>query len=144
MQLYVTAVKPEFIEAKVLPEYTLHKVAFDKNTYTHLSKLHLQTRDLDKVIAMFDQSQEKGLQPTWRLLSNFLEAGLRKNDPEIIIHALTKFVEQKLEPHPRALKLLGNIRHMPDEIYVILRKYFPRYGAVAQDLRQFEQPSFRP
>ena len=101
-------------------------------------------RDLDKVVELFDKSQEAGLKPIRSIASSYLEAGLRKEDPEIIIHALTKFIEIKQEPHERVLKLLGNLKQIPDELYVLLRQNFTTYGKLISRVRQFEFPSFRP
>ena len=74
----------------------------------------------------------------------YLEAGLRKQDTEMIIHALTKYKEAGTEPHHRVLKLLGNLRQIPDELFVLLRRDFTRYGHLIEKVRKFEQPSFRP
>ncbi len=85
---------------------------------------------MDKVIELFDKSQEAGLKPVRSLASSYLEAGLRSEKTEIIIHALTKFKEIGQEPHHRVLKLLGNLKHIPDELYVLLRTDFTQYGAL--------------
>ena len=85
LYLFTVAVKPQEIEAKILPQYTLHNIPFDENTYAHLSKLYLNLRELDKVVELFDKSQEAGLKPVNKLLACFLEAGLRKQDTSIII-----------------------------------------------------------
>ena len=104
----------------------------------------MNLRDLDKVVELFDKSQEAGLKPIRNLCQCFLEAGLRKQDTELIIHALTKFIEIKQEPHHRVLKLLGNLRNIPDELYVLLKKNFTNYGLLKDNVRSFEQASFRP
>lgn len=78
IHLYAGAIRPHEIESKVLPQYALHKIAYDENTYAHLSKLYLYMRDLDKVIDLFDKSQAAGLKPIRSLVSSYLEAGLRK------------------------------------------------------------------
>ena len=142
--MYGVAIKPHEIEAKVLPQYALHKIPYDENTYAHLSKLYLDMRELDKVVDLFDKSQAAGLRPIRSLASSYLEAGLRKQDTEIIIHALSKFLEIKQEPHDRVLKLLGNLKKIPDELFVMLRKNFTRYGLMKEKVRQFEHHSFRP
>lgn len=133
--MYRTAVKPMEIEAKVLPQYAIHKIDFDENTYAELAKLHLNLRDLDKVVEIFDKQDALGLKPIRSLAHSYLEAGLRKENTEIIIHALTKFMEIKQEPHDRILKLLGNLKHMPDELYVLLKKNFRNYGLMLERTR---------
>lgn len=50
----------------------------------------------------------------------------------------------KQEPHGRVLKLLGNMKNMPDELFVYLRKNFRKYGNMLERVRKFEEPSFRP
>jgi len=39
----------------------------------------------------------------------------------MIYEVLSKFVDTKQEPHPRQLKHLSNIKHIPDRLYVLLR-----------------------
>ena len=97
--MYAGAYRHNEIEAKVLPEFAKHKISFDENTYAHLSKMYLEMRDLDKVVDLFDKSQAAKLRPIRMLVESFLEAGLRKQDTALIIHALSKFVEIKQEPH---------------------------------------------
>jgi len=48
---------------------------------------------------LFDKSQEAGLKPVRSLAASYLEAGLRQQNTEIIIHALNKFIEIGQEPH---------------------------------------------
>jgi len=144
ISLFSAALKPHEIEAKVLPQFALHKISYDENTYAHLAKFYLNTRDHDQVVRLFDKSQEAGLNPIRSLVSSYLEAGLRKQNTEIIIHALTKFIEIGQEPHQRVLKLLGNLSRIPDELYVILKKNFRNYGKIIDNVRPFEQASFRP
>ena len=69
---------------------------------------------------------------------------MRKQNTELIIHALTKFIEIGQEPHHRVLKLLGNLDRIPDELYVMLKKNFTNYGKIIDRVRPFEQASFRP
>ena len=85
-----------------------------------------------------------GLRPTYKLVAQYLEAGMRKEDSEIIYDGLKKFDELGLIPHDRVLKRLGSIKHMPDKLYMILKTKFPTYGALQSNIRQFEKPSFRP
>ena len=90
---------------------------------------------MDKVVELFDKSQAAGLKPIRKLVASYLEAGLRTENTEIIIHALTKFKEINQEPHHRVLKLLGNLRNIPDELFVLLKKDFTQYGALIQKVR---------
>ena len=144
LYLYAEALKPHEIEAKVLAEFEKHQIKYDQNTYAHLAKLYLNTRDLDQVIKLFQKSQEVGLKPVAKLAHCYLEAGIRKEDTELIMHGLHQFLKIGLEPHHRVLKLLSNLHRLPDELYVMLRKNFPNYGKLVENVRSFEQASFRP
>ena len=84
------------------------------------------------------------LKPTYKLLSHYLEAGLRKEDSGIIYDGLKTFLEHDLAPHYKVLKKLGQLRHMPDNIYVLLKTKFPTYGLLTKKVRQFEKPKFGP
>ena len=78
---------------------------------------------------------ELELKPTYRLVSHYLEVGLRKEDSELIYDGLKKFDELGFLPHYRTLKKLGQLRHMPDDIYVILKNKFPKYGWMTNKVR---------
>lgn len=82
--------------------------------------------------------------PNKLLLNTVLEAGMRKKDSDLIYDVMEKYVELKLEPHPRQLKLLSNIKHIPDRLFVLIRKNFPHYGKIGLETREFEKPTFRP
>ena len=118
-----------------MPQYAKHRVEQDANTYAHLSAVYLKLRELDKVIELYDKSQEKGLKPTYKLISQYLEAALRKEDSELIYKGLSKFADIGLTPHHRVLKRLGDLKHVPDNIYVILKTKFPQYGNIKLAVR---------
>ena len=142
VHLYSAALRPEELEQKVLPQFEKHRVKQDANTFTHLAKLYLKLRDLDKVVELYNTCLESGYQPKYKLVSHYLEAGLRKEDSELIYDGLKKFHELGLVPHQYVLKKLGQLRHMPDNIYVLLKTKFPQYGLLKQRIRQFEKPKF--
>lgn len=80
------------------------------------------------------------------LVTTYLEAGMRMEEggTDIICEALLKMVEIGQTPHPRVLKKLSNIKHIPDRLFVILRKNFNQeHGLMRLKTRQFEGPSFR-
>ena len=78
------------------------------------------------------------------MASAYLEAALRKSDTLTVHDALNKFIEIKAEPHERVLKLLGNMTHLPDEIFVLVRQNFTKYGKMIDKVGSFDKPSFRP
>ena len=51
--LYSCALRPEELEAKVLPQYAKHRIEHDVCTYAHLTKMYLNLRDLDKVVDLY-------------------------------------------------------------------------------------------
>ena len=75
------------------------------------------------------------LKPTYKLLSHYLEAGLRKEDSEIIYDGLKAFLKHDLAPHYKVLKQLGQLKRMPDNIYVLLKTKFPTYGVMQKKVR---------
>jgi pentatricopeptide repeat protein len=64
--LYGNALKPQELESKVLPEYQVNRIEYDANTYSHLMKLFLNIRDLDKVIELYRKSQDAEIKPVYR------------------------------------------------------------------------------
>ena len=55
---------------------------------------------------------------------------MRKEDSGMIIDGLQKFVEIGMDPHHSVLKKLGEIKHMPDKLYMLLETKFPAYGVL--------------
>jgi hypothetical protein len=99
-------------------------------------------RELDKVVELYKKSP--GVNKM--LATSYLEAGMRMGETgsDIICEALEKFIEIDHKPHPRVLKKLSNIKHIPDRLFVILRKNFgAEDGLMRLKTRQFEKPSFR-
>ena len=41
VHLYSSALRPEELEQKVLPQYEKHRVEYDANTFTHLANMYL-------------------------------------------------------------------------------------------------------
>lgn len=144
LRLYVNALKPREMEAKILPEFEKHRVKYDQNTYGELMRLFLTTRDLDKVLEIYRKYEADFEKPIYKCMKVFLEVAMRKKDANLIQEALERFDEHGLVPHPRVLKELNSVQHMPDEIYLLLRHKFPRYGLGLKRVRQFESDSFRP
>jgi len=138
--LFSNALKPELVEQKILPLYSKHRIDHDMYTFQHLAKLQLNIRELDKVVELY----RKTPQVNKMILGSFMEAGLRKEDSDIVCEALEKFVEIGHEPHPRVLKRLSSIKKMPDRMYVLLKKHFPDYGLMKLKVRQFDKPTDRP
>ena len=69
------------------------------------------------------------------MLSTVLEAGLRKEDSDIVYDVLTSYVELKQEPHIRQLKTLSMLKHIPDRLFVLIRKNFNVQGKIGMQTR---------
>ncbi len=89
--------------------------------------------ELDKVIELYKKSSN--VKPNKMLLNTALEAGMRKQDADFIYEIIKKYVELKIEPHQRQLKTLANLKHIPDRLYVILRKNFKLDGKIGMETR---------
>lgn len=57
--LYSSALRPDDMEAHVLPLYDKYKIKHDVYTYQHLSKMYLDMRDLDAALKLYDKIHEK-------------------------------------------------------------------------------------
>ena len=101
--LYANALKPNEIESKVLPQYEKFGIEHDVYTFQHLTKMYLNTLDLDKIYELYKSSQEAGIKPNKAMLTTVLEAGLRKSDGDLIYECLEGYLEIGMEPHPRQL-----------------------------------------
>lgn len=81
--------------------------------------------------------------PNKMLLSTTLDAAMREEDSEMIYKLLKDFLSIEKEPHPRQLKTLASLKHIPDHLYMVLKRDFNVDGAVGLKHRQFEKPTFR-
>ena len=84
LALYANAVEPLEIESKVLPEFSKHNIDLDANSYSQLMRLYMTQRDLDKVIDLYRKTEEANIKPIYKIMSYFLEAGMRKEDSALI------------------------------------------------------------
>ena len=133
--MYSNALKPIDLETKVLPEYTKHRIPHDVYTYQHITKMYLNMLELDKVIELYRKCLDAKITPNKLMLSTVLEAGLRKEDSDIVYDVLTSYVELKQEPHIRQLKTLSMLKHIPDRLFVLIRKNFNVQGKIGMQTR---------
>ena len=54
--LYSNALNVEELERKVLPLYAQNNIKYDVYTFQHLSKMYLNMRELDQVVALYQKS----------------------------------------------------------------------------------------
>lgn len=141
--MFSNALNPIDLETKVLPEYTKYRIQHDVYTYQHLTKMYLNMLDLEKVIELYRKCLAAKIAPNKLMLSTVLEAGLRKEDSDVVYDVLTSYVELKQEPHIRQLKTLSMLKHIPDRLFVLIRKNFNVQGKIGLQTRQFEKPTFR-
>lgn len=57
--LYANALRPEQLEAEVLPLFDKYRMKQDVYTYQNLSKMYLMLRDIDTVMSLYDRLKEK-------------------------------------------------------------------------------------
>lgn len=53
--LYANALRPDDLEANVLPLFDKYKLKHDVYTYQHLTRLYLNIRDIDAVFKLYDR-----------------------------------------------------------------------------------------
>jgi hypothetical protein len=76
--LYANALRPEELEAEVLPLYEKYRIKHDIYTYQNLSQMYLKLRDLDSVMALWDKLREREtFKPNQMMLNTVLEAAIR-------------------------------------------------------------------
>ena len=104
--------------------------------------MQLNMMELDNVLDLNKKCLAAGLTPNKAMLNTVLETGMRKADSDVLYDTLKLYVEQKIEPNPRQLKTMSMLKHIPDRLYVMLRKNFDMAGFVGMSTRQFEKPTF--
>lgn len=101
--LHTNALRPEQLEADVLPLYEKYRLKHDVYTYQNLSKMYLNLRQLETVISLWDQLRNKeSFKPNQMLLNIVLESAMRLKDSDRLPQVLEEYVEQRKEP-PRFL-----------------------------------------
>jgi predicted MPP superfamily phosphohydrolase len=136
--LYANALRPEELEAKVLPLFDKHRLPFNVFTFQELIRLFYNTRELSRVNEMYEKLKEFDIAPNKLMLGYLLQTAMRNTDTKMTIEALEKFVEIGHTPDERLLKKLSIVKNMDDQLYVLLHKHFPRFGLLLKKQRQFE------
>jgi len=76
--LYSNALRPEQLEAEVLPLYDKFKIKHDIYTYQNLSRMYLKLRDLDTIMVLWDKLRSKEtFKANLMMLNTVLEAAIR-------------------------------------------------------------------
>jgi hypothetical protein len=84
--LYSSALRPEQLEAEVLPLYEKHHIKHDVYTYQNLSRMYLALRDMDTVMSMWDRIRDKDkIKPNQMLLNTVFEAAIRLKDSDRMV-----------------------------------------------------------
>lgn len=140
--LHCNALRPDDLEANILPLYEKHRIKHDVYTYQNLSKLYLNLREFDTVKKLYRSMKTEGLQPNKQIANTVLEAAMRTDDSDIVYDALQDFVAMKHEPHRRLKGTLANMKSLPDRIYIIMKEHFGGEHPALQRARAFELPTF--
>jgi len=91
--LFTNALRPEQLEAEVLPLYEKYKIKHDVYTYQHLIKMYLNIRDLDTLMALWDRMRAKeDFSPNQRILDNVLEGAIRQKSSDKMVEVLEEYV----------------------------------------------------
>lgn len=70
--LYAGALRPEELEAKVLPLFDKFRVPYNVYTFQELIKLFYNTRDLDRVYDLYGKLQQQNITPNKMMLGYML------------------------------------------------------------------------
>ena len=143
LYLHTNALRPEELDANVLPLYEKYKIPHDIYTFQHLSKMYLTMADYERVKTLYKNLKLAGVKPNQLYLDSVLEASLRTDNADIIYDALQDYLEIKREPHRRLIMRLNQIHHIPDRIYILLKENFGWSGQMRRRTREFEKPKFR-
>lgn len=97
--LYSNALRPEQLEAEVLPLYDKFKIKHDVYTYQNLSRMYLKLRDLDTIMILWDKLRTKeSFSANLMLLNTVLEAAIRLKSSDRMVETLEEYVRQKKTP----------------------------------------------
>ena len=93
--MFANAIKPLELESKILPLYEKYRIQHDVYTYQNLTKMYLNMLELDKVIDLYKKCLDAKIYPNKLMLNTVLEAGLRKEDSDLVYDVLTIYVDTK-------------------------------------------------
>lgn len=144
--LYASALRPEQLEAEVLPLFEKHRIKHDVYTFQHLSRMFLNLRDMETVMNLWDRlrsGKEGTLKANQMLLQIVLEAALRLKNSDRIAQVLEEYVDQKKTPPRFLLQKLSHTKDLPDRIYVIMKENFAHHGLFLKKVREFAPATFR-
>ncbi len=123
--LHCNALRPEDLEADVLPLFDKHRIKHDVYTYQNLSKMYLTLRDLDTVMSLWDKLRKnESFKPNQMLMQIVLEAAVRQKSSDRMVEVLEEYVAQKKEPPKFLLMKISHAKELPDRLYVLMKENF--------------------
>lgn len=97
--LYSNALRPEQLEAEVLPLYEKFKIKHDVYTYQNLTRMYLKLRDFETIMVLWDKLRTKEtFKPNQMMLNTVFEAAIRIKNSDRMVECLEEYVEQKKTP----------------------------------------------
>lgn len=97
--LFSNALRPEQLEAEVLPLYEKFKIKHDVYTYQNLTRMYLKLRDFDTIMVLWDKLRTKEtFKPNQMMLNTVFEAAIRIKNSDRMVECLEEYVEQKKTP----------------------------------------------
>lgn len=124
--LYSNALRPEQLEAEVLPLYEKFKIKHDVYTYQNLTRMYLKLRDFDTIMLLWDKLRTKEtFKPNQMMLNTVFEAAIRIKNSDRMVECLEEYVEQKKTPPKFLLQKISHATELPDRLYVLMKENFP-------------------
>ena len=118
--------RPEQLEAEVLPLYEKFKIKHDVYTYQNLTRMYLKLRDLDTIMVLWDKLRTKEtFKVNQMMLNTVFEAAIRLKNSDRMVECLEEYVNQKKTPPKFLHQKISHAKELPDRLYVLMKENFP-------------------
>jgi len=141
--LYANALRDGDAEGQVMSLYQKYNIPLGRETYMQLMNMYTLAHKREKIVEIYDKFKATGMKPLLSILNMHLDAAMRLNNSDRIVESLQKIHELGLRPKRHYLKQLGQIKDLPDRIFIELQK-FPRFAYAHTPRFRFTAHSFRP
>ena len=116
----------------------------NKYTYQHLFSMLIDLRKFQEILELYHKMRNNGVEANQKVLNILLEAGLRTGSSDNIMEAFEELRRIERFVSPWLLRILTNMKDLPDRIYAELKEHHLPYNLMNKERwKTFTQPTFR-
>jgi pentatricopeptide repeat protein len=144
LEVHTANHKLEVVDGLVLPLFEKHRIPMNKYTYQHLFSMLIDLRKFPEIVELYHKMRNNGIEANQKALNILLEAGIRTGSSDSIMEAFEELRRIERFVSPWLLRILTNMKDLPDRIYAELKEHHLPYNLMNKERwKTFTQPMFR-